>query len=404
VGDRSEGLWYEALRDLLVRGHLTAPNQLTPLINAVTGRLGVDVVVYVGDGQQRILTPLPTGTDASPEPVRIDGTLAGRAFSLVQVTSGTEADGRPRLWVPMLDGTERVGVLDVCLPHDADPADPEIRSKCVTFASLVGHLAVSKLTYGDTVHIARRTEPMSVASELLWQMLPALTVSSDRLVVTGVLEPCYRVGGDGFDYAVDPPGAHLAVFDAMGHSLDAGLLCAVALAATRSARRQGLGLYEMGRAADRALTGQFDQSRFVTGVLAHLDQDTGLLRYVNAGHPPPLVVRRGRVVLTLDQGRRLPFGLDDARVRVAQERLEPGDRILFYSDGVTEARRPDGDFFGVDRLVGLLERNTAAGLPAPESLRRLSHAVLDHQAGLLQDDATLLLVEWRTDGPKKLVP
>jgi serine phosphatase RsbU (regulator of sigma subunit) len=74
--------------------------------------------------------------------------------------------------------------------------------------------------------------------------------------------------------------------------------------------------------------------------------------------------------------------------------LEPGDRLLFLSDGAIEARSPDGELFGRERLGDLLERAVASGLPSSEVMRRLMHALLAHQQGRLQDDATLLLLEW----------
>lgn len=77
---------------------------------------------------------------------------------------------------------------------------------------------------------------------------------------------------------------------------------------------------------------------------------------------------------------------------VGTEQLQPGDMLLLYTDGTTEARPPDGEFFG--RFVELVTRNLAAGVPAPETMRRVVHALLDHQAGDLDDDATLLFVEW----------
>jgi serine phosphatase RsbU (regulator of sigma subunit) len=79
------------------------------------------------------------------------------------------------------------------------------------------------------------------------------------------------------------------------------------------------------------------------------------------------------------------------------EQLEPGDSVLLYTDGVTEARSPAGDFFGERRLVDLIVRNLAAGLPAPETMRRVVHALLEHQQGRLDDDASLLLVQWPTN-------
>nr|MDT0665405.1 PP2C family protein-serine/threonine phosphatase [Micromonospora sp. DSM 115978] len=79
---------------------------------------------------------------------------------------------------------------------------------------------------------------------------------------------------------------------------------------------------------------------------------------------------------------------------IVEERLEPGDRLLLYTDGVIEARDSDGAFFGTDRLVEFVTRESAAGKPAAETLRRLTHAILAHQEGHLQDDATTLLVQW----------
>jgi serine phosphatase RsbU (regulator of sigma subunit) len=80
------------------------------------------------------------------------------------------------------------------------------------------------------------------------------------------------------------------------------------------------------------------------------------------------------------------------------EELEPDDMLLLYTDGVTEARTADGELFGLDRLADLLEREAASGRTAEELLRRLARSVLDHQAGGLRDDATLLLVQWTGAG------
>jgi serine phosphatase RsbU (regulator of sigma subunit) len=89
---------------------------------------------------------------------------------------------------------------------------------------------------------------------------------------------------------------------------------------------------------------------------------------------------------------------------VASEQLEPGDRLLLYSDGVVEARNAVGEFYGVERLVQLVARQSADGRPAAETLRRLNLALLDHQEGKLQDDATTVLVEWLSDEPQLATP
>jgi serine phosphatase RsbU (regulator of sigma subunit) len=251
-----------------------------------------------------------------------------------------------------------------------------------------------KTDCGDTLRRTCRSRPMTTGAELLWRLLPPMTFATRGLVVSGIIEPCYEAGGDAFDYAVDNNLARLAVLDAIGHGLGAGLTAAVTLAALRGARAAGLSLASVAATVDDELVGHFGDLRFVTGVLAELELDSGELAYVNAGHPPPILLRRGKAVATLMSGRRLPLGLQDHQVRPARLALEPGDRLLFYTDGAVEARDPEGNLFGVARLVDLAERHCATGLPAPETLRRLSHAVLDHQKGEAQDDTTMMLVEW----------
>jgi serine phosphatase RsbU (regulator of sigma subunit) len=76
--------------------------------------------------------------------------------------------------------------------------------------------------------------------------------------------------------------------------------------------------------------------------------------------------------------------------------LRPGDRVLLYTDGIVEARAPDGAFFGEERLADFVVRAEAAGNAPPEMLRQLMRSVMDHQAGQLQDDASIVVLEWRS--------
>jgi serine phosphatase RsbU (regulator of sigma subunit) len=135
---------------------------------------------------------------------------------------------------------------------------------------------------------------------------------------------------------------------------------------------------------------------YATGVFAELDLESGVLRYTRAGHPPPLLLRRSRVVKSLDGGHRILLGIEPEAPVIAEERLEPGDWVVLYTDGITEARDVEGDFFGLERLIGIVERGAAAQEPAPEVLRRITNDVLGHQQGVLQDDATLVLAQWQT--------
>lgn len=108
-------------------------------------------------------------------------------------------------------------------------------------------------------------------------------------------------------------------------------------------------------------------------MLGELDTARGVWRWTTRGHPPVLLVRHGKVVERLDQVLGVPLGLGllDEGVEIAEERLEPGDRLLLYTDGVVEARDAVGQFFGTERLVGFVSRQAADGRPAAETLRRL---------------------------------
>jgi serine phosphatase RsbU (regulator of sigma subunit) len=297
--------------------------------------------------------------------------------------------------VPLLDGADRLGVLEVRVPAASDLYDPVLREQCSWVASALGHLVGSMGQYGDDLDRVRRTAARTPSAELVHTQLPPLTAATAAFVLAGMLEPSYEAGGDAFDYALSESSVSLAVFDAMGHGMSAALMVAGTLAGYRSARRDGRGLFDQAGAIDDVLAGCFPRSAFVTGVLADLDVGSGRLRYVNAGHPPPVLLRDGRVVKTLAAGRRLPFGLATGELVVGEESLQPGDWLALYTDGITEARDAAGRWFGERRLAEFLTREAAGGQPPAETVRRLTHAVLDHQGGLLQDDASILLACWR---------
>jgi sigma-B regulation protein RsbU (phosphoserine phosphatase) len=396
--------WFEAFKTLLDHAHLVTPDRLATLVDEATGRLGLRTTIWVVDYEQESLHALPVSGRETPGPVAVDGSVRGRAFTAVASRHADEA-GTDRWWVPMVDGTDRLGVIEFCPAAPSSSADrDDLVVRYELLAGLVGHLLATVSARGDHLERIRRTRPMSIASELLWRQLQPLTSSCEQAVVTAILQPCYEVGGDGFDYVLENNRAHLVVLDAMGRGLRAGLACAVALAAIRAGRRAGAGLEDQARAADAALLEQFPDSRFATALLAELDLDSGRLLYLNAGHPEPLVLRGRHPVRSLSGGRRMPLGIEDPAMKVAQERLEPGDRLVLYTDGVTEARTAGGERFGVTRLIDHVRRHATAGLPAPETLRRLAHAVLAHQPGVPGDDATLMLVEWSGTAALKTVP
>ncbi|MCW3844775.1 SpoIIE family protein phosphatase [Micromonospora yasonensis] len=227
--------WHAALADLLSRSHRLPPDRLPVAVNAALRPLDVTATRYVVDVEQELLRPLPEPGRPTPDPLPIDTSLPGRAYTEVRARPGQDG----RLWVPVVNGTDRLGLLEVVLPAGADPADGALGDGCRAIAGLIGHVLTSKLPYGDALHRARRGAPMAVSAELLWQLLPPLTFASDTVVVSAILEPCYAVGGDAFDYALDGTILALAILDGVGHGLPATLTTSVALAALRAARRSG---------------------------------------------------------------------------------------------------------------------------------------------------------------------
>jgi serine phosphatase RsbU (regulator of sigma subunit) len=339
------------------------------------------------DHGQALLVPFAV----SEPPVRIEGSVAGRAFRQVEVQEISAPGGR-RLWLPLLDGVDRLGVLGVTFSE----LDELTRLRAERFAALLAEILLSKSTYGDSLVQTARLRPMTLAAEMQWSLMPPLTVGSERVVVSGFVQPSYEVGGDIFDYALGEGVAHVAIFDAMGHGLEAALLASVAVGAYRNARRRPLPLRPTVDVIEGALAAQFGGGRFVTAIVTQLDLGSGRLQWINAGHPPPLLLREGRVVKQLARPPNAPLGvgLNDT-LNVHEEALEPGDRLVLYSDGVVEAiDAASGERFGVDRLVDFIARAEAAGEAVPETMRRLGHAVVKHQGDELQDDATQVLLEW----------
>ncbi|HUQ61655.1 PP2C family protein-serine/threonine phosphatase [Lentzea sp.] len=378
----------------LLDGMHQAPPERLPAVAACAGRaLGLRIAIYLVDYEQRALHPLGGFGSSDLTSFGVDSTLPGRAFRTVRTVPATTG-GHPRLWVPLLDGVERLGVLEVTPREGADLHDPDLHMRCRWLSALIGRLVTISTHYGDGLDAVRLQRPRTPAADLIWQLLPPLTAATDNFAITGLLEPCYEVGGDAFDYALSADMASLAIFDAVGHTMRNGFVAAAALAASRSARRAGHGLFEQSRAVDETIAGQFPHGAFATGVLAELDLATGRLRYVNAGHPPPLLMRSGKVVKRLTGGHRPPFGLGTGELTIAEEVLQPDDWLLLYTDGVTEARDDSGEPFGETRLADFLEREAAAAHPPPETARRLVKAVLAHQNCVSQDDASVLLARW----------
>ncbi|MEU0674735.1 PP2C family protein-serine/threonine phosphatase [Streptomyces sp. NPDC006172] len=371
---------------------VTSTLELTAALDRCAKALDLPhAVVYLADLQQRRLVPL-TGVAA---PLSIDDSPAGWTYRTQSLRVQAHGAGGVTAWFPLLDGAERLGVVAV---HAQALTAPSL-TRGRALAALLGMMLTSKRAYKDSYAGHIRTQPMRLPAELVRAFLPPRTIGNGRVVSTAVLEPAYQLGGDAFDHCLTDARLHATVVDAMGHNLASGLTSAVTLAACRNARRSGADLAELVAGADRALA-EWLPDQFCTAVVTQLDLVTGMLHWSNCGHPAPLLIRDQRpVVDALEREPGPPMGLPSLLSgeprRTHAYPLQPGDRVLLYTDGVTEARLRDGSLFGLERFADYVIRATAAGELAPETLRRLIHSILDTQTEGLRDDATILMLEWQ---------
>jgi serine phosphatase RsbU (regulator of sigma subunit) len=370
------------------------------LLAAVESVGGRDPVVYLVDFAHRELMPLPVSV-SGPIPLEeeVTGTLAGRAFVTGKAVAAVR-DDHVRVWVPLLEGTERTGVLAVSVSDASAEALHELE-----LLGVFAGLAVSAIAgVSDIPHLRRRGRTMSLAATMQWELMPPLSAGTGRASIAGVLEPAYDIAGDGFDYAINGDEVHFALIDGMGHGVASSMLAGLAVGAYRHARREHAPLEQTHLEIEDAVMEQYAGEAFATGILARLSTVTGLLEWTTAGHPPPLLLRDRKIVAELGCEPSLPFGLGDRKPTLSQHALQPNDAILLYTDGVVEARTPTGEEFGLERLRDLVEREAASGQRAEELLRRVVRAVVDHRIGPLRDDATLLLVQWLGAGQLSVVP
>lgn len=391
--DRSEGFGERLLGALLDRTHLISPESIAPLIAEEVTRIGGrDVAILLQDYSQQMLVPLRGARLAAGEPEVIGDSPAGEAFTRAAMIEKVRADG-VRVYLPLMDGSDEIGVMATTL----DSINDDDRRLLRRLASLTADIIVTKSAYTDWFFQARRRRPMTMAAEIQWSLLPPMSMATPQVSVAGVLEPAYDTAGDSFDYALNDNTLHAAILDAMGHGLDAAVMATVAVGVYRHARRNHVALDDLYAYMDKAVTQQFGPDHFVTAAMLQLDINTGLLRWFNAGHPEPLLIRDGSVIERLQSPGTVPIGIGGAAPQVSDLRLHPGDRVLFFTDGHIEDRESVTAWSGEERLITFAEAVSASAEGVQEMVRSLSLALLRARGRSTMDAATLFAVEWRGD-------
>ena len=317
------------------------------------------------------------------ERVELTGTPHGRALAMQTVESETSGEGT-RLFAPVTNRGEAIGVLELRLD---EPPDLQMVADVALAAHAFAYVVIANRRFTDLFEWGQRTVPLSLAAEIQHRLLPAsYTCEAGQFTLAGWLEPAGDVGGDTFDFTMDRDTLHLSMTDAMGHEVGAAVLATVLVGALRNGRRAGVGLDEQARRANTELADNTVGGGFVTGQVARIDLRSGTAAIVNAGHPAPLRLRAGRVEpvqLTADP----PFGtVRDHRYQVQRLPLEPGDRLIFFTDGILERNTTSVD----------IEAMVAAGaeMHPREAVQHLIQAILEATGGALNDDATALCLDW----------
>jgi serine phosphatase RsbU (regulator of sigma subunit) len=321
--------------------------------------------------------------------VSLLGTPQGRALADQALVIQDTSEGQ-RVFAPVTNRGEAIGVLELTL---REPPGAETLADVSLAAHALAYVVIANRRFTDLFEWGQRSVPLSLAAEVQHRLLPdAFTCEAGQFTLAAWLEPAGEVAGDTFDFAMERDTLHISMTDAMGHSIDASILATVLVGGLRNARRAGVELGEQARLANEGLAEYARRGGFVTGQLARIDLRAETATIVNAGHPLPLRLRGGRLEeVKLDADP--PFGtVREMRYRVQSLPLEPGDRLMFLTDGMLERNAAHADMAGLIAAGGAMHPR--------EAVQHLVQAVLEATNGTLADDATVMCLDWH-GGPAR---
>ncbi|GAA3006734.1 PP2C family protein-serine/threonine phosphatase [Streptomyces fulvorobeus] len=380
----------DELGEALAAAEAAPPVESVDVISAALRRqLGARSVSFLitdftGSSVVRLGTTDDIDLDRPADPIAVSGTVYDKVIRTQRPHVERVGDGAwTRVIAAVTNRGDALGLLELYLPHHPGPNSLQKISRS---AHALAYIIIANRPFTDLYQWGRRTTPLSLAAEIQHRLLPtSLACEAAQFAVAGALEPAEFVGGDTFDYVIDRDHVQLSVTDAMGHDVDAALLATLLVSALRRARRQGAGLAEQARIADQAVAAH-SGGRYVTGQLLRISLHDGRTEFINAGHPWPLRLREGKVeeiVPSID----MPFGLLAPHTYTVQPLdLRAGDRLVMLTDGMLERSAA-----GLD-LPALIE-NTQDLHPREAARVLIEHVVHAHD-GLLQDDATVMCLDW----------
>ncbi|UYB38177.1 SpoIIE family protein phosphatase [Streptomyces sp. Je 1-4] len=292
--------------------------------------------------------------------------------------------------LPVTVRGDRIGILTVRLP--AGRSTSAVLDELRQVAGQLGHEILVAERDTDVYQRVRRVSRLTVAAEMQWQLLPARACTAAQYAVGAQLEPAYAVHGDNFDWASDGDQLTLTVTNGMGQGVDASLLTHLAVSALRNARRAGVSLADQAALADQAVYSHYRGRSHVSTLLLRVDLATGHMEIIDAGSPQMWRLR-GKSVERIELDRQLPLGMfEESHYAAESFTVEPGDRLLFVSDGVYEAPSPQGRRYAEGALARALHATRL--LPAAMAPGAVLRDVAEYRAAETLDDAVVLCFDW----------
>ncbi|MFF9209827.1 MULTISPECIES: PP2C family protein-serine/threonine phosphatase [unclassified Streptomyces] len=369
-----------------------APHELLDAVRRVlTERYAArSVELFMADYGLTVLQPVSV-LPHTMEPVSVHNSPAGRAFGSQQPFVQDLQGGLARAHLPVTVRGDRLGVLSVTVP--ADHVE-ECLAELAEIAEVLAHEVVVAERDTDVYLQARRKDRLTLAAEMQWQLLPGRSCSRPEYDLGAQLEPAYAIFGDNFDWSATADHLMLYVTNGMGEGIEASLLTNLAINALRNARRAGIPIADQAALADQAVYAHYRGRCFLSVLMFDFELATGRARVVDAGSPQMLRLRGGAVERVPFEAQ-LPLGMFEETDYVAQEfQAEPGDRLIFVSDGVYAVASPKGEPYGDAALARAIQATRL--LPAAEVPRAILRELSGHRGRPVpDDDALVVCLDWR---------
>jgi serine phosphatase RsbU (regulator of sigma subunit) len=244
---------------------------------------------------------------------------------------------------------------------------------------------------------------VDLAAQVQRLFLPSGKPDIAGLEIAGMMQPARGVSGDYYDYIpIDAHTTQIIIADVAGKGVPAALLMSATAAAMRLEANHERNMLEQVERLNTGIHSVSDAERYVTLLIAEIDVSKRTLQYVNCGHNPALLFRATTGTLTRLNSSCPPIGLSPEEIcELASADLSPGDVVVFYTDGVTEAENRLGEEFGMERLSATVRRGSS--LSAEELMVDIYNSAADFCGDDFNDDVTILVVKCDFNGSPGLI-